>query len=735
MSAAPVSVIVCAYTELRWDDILAAMASLEAQTRRPEEVLLVIDHNPRLAKRARAELRGARVLENEHGRGLSGARNTGVENSSGDIVAFLDDDAHAQFDWLERLLGPYDDPDVVAVGGAAQPQWPPGRNRPSWLPATDVQVDRGPLDWVLGCTYTGLPTRLAEVRNLMGCNMSFRRSVFDRIGGFTTGIGRLGALPLGCEETELCIRLRQRMTGARILFEPAAVVSHRVSADRMNWSYLRRRSWAEGVSKAAISRLIGVDDALSTERRYVTHVLPAALTRQLSHIATGHGRAAAGAIGIASTVMLAASGYAHGTIRNRSSRRPRTTGPAPSRGTFVAELDVRDPAATLPVPAQAGVAYDDAQVLLRDGRWTVDIVHRPVVGGLVDPPTLTIPVAAPSRPEPRVRVPSVSIVVPTADRPEAVRKCVSSLLCTGYPNLEVIIVDNRPAAPGRASLRLIPAADPRIRYLTEHRPGVSHARNTGLAAATGELVGFVDDDIEVDRWWLDNLVSELAEDSIDCATSLVLPRRLDTPAQQVFEAMKGFGQGATRRLFSPELAGKDPLYPFAPGRFGPGGCALWRRSSVLRLGGFDPMLGPGTPSRAGEDLALFLRLARSGGSVVYSPHGVAWHDHGAEWSELRDRLQAYGTGLSAMFLRHLMRTPSDTAIIARMAPRRLRAILASRASEPTNNASSPGRAARRLLLLDQLSGLAAGPAALGRSAWRSRRTAISSSRPSRAVRQ
>jgi GT2 family glycosyltransferase len=733
MTSSPtVSVIVCAYTDRRWSDTRDAVASLDAQTHRPAEVLLVIDTNPPLAERARAELRGVRVLENEQRRGLSGARNTGVENSCGDIVAFLDDDAQARPDWLERLLGPYADPDVVAVGGAARPQWPLGRDRPSWLPALDDHTDTGPLDWVLGCTYTGLPTQLAEVRNLMGCNMSFRRSVFDRIGGFTMGIGRLGTLPLGCEETELCIRARQLLPDTHILFEPAAVVSHRVTADRMSWSYLRRRSWAEGVSKAAIARLIGADDALSSERRYVTRILPAAFVRELGHVASGHASATAGALALASTPLLSAAGYLSGMARHRRSRRDAATGPVSTGPTFVGELDVRHRPTTLPARGPAGVVYHHAQVLLRDGRRTLDIVRLPVVDGVVDQSALAHSPAAPSSPGSRPWVPRVTVVVPTADRPDAVRKCVKFLLCSDYPKLDVIVVDNRPASPDAGALRELADGDARIRYIAEPRPGVSRARNTGLAAATGELVGFVDDDIEVDRWWLANLVAELVEDRIDCATSLVLPTRLDTPAQQTFEAMKGFGQGTRRQVFGPELAAVDPLYSFAPGRFGPGGCALWRRSSVQRLGGFDTLLGPGTPSRAGEDLELFLRLARSGGSVVYAPNGVAWHDHGAEWSELRDRLRAYGTGLSAMFLRHLGHKPGDSAMVAAMVARRLPGMLAPQSAPALsgNSTSPPGRVGGKRLVLDEVLGLAAGPVALARSVWRAHRMTAVDTRPS-----
>jgi hypothetical protein len=157
--------------------------------------------------------------------------------------------------------------------------------RPTTLPGGTNRDATGELDWIVGCTYTGQPTEQAEIRNLMGCNMSLRAEVFKRVGGFAEDIGRIGKNPLGCEETELCIRARQayRKDGrdVKILFEPAAAVDHRVSDDRVDWSYLRRRSWAEGLSKAAVSKLVGQGDALSTESRYVATVLPKAVFREV----------------------------------------------------------------------------------------------------------------------------------------------------------------------------------------------------------------------------------------------------------------------------------------------------------------------------------------------------------------------------------------------------------------------------------------------------------------------
>jgi glucosyl-dolichyl phosphate glucuronosyltransferase len=305
------TVVICVYTEQRWGDIVAAVESVRAQDVEPVQVLVVVDHNPTLLERVREALpRPVRVLPNARRQGLSGARNTGVAAATGDVVVFLDDDAAARPGWLRALLEPYADPKVVAVGGVAHPVFPDGR--PPLLPAVDGGPDgTGELDWIVGCTYTGQPTEQAEVRNLMGCNMSLRRTVFRQVGGFAEELGRIGRNPLGCEETELCIRIRQwyRRVGhdVRIVFEPAAQVDHRVSVDRVHWSYLRRRSWSEGLSKAAVSQLVGSDAALSTERTYVTEVLPGAVVRELR----------AGRVGSASAIVAALACTSAGYLRGK----------------------------------------------------------------------------------------------------------------------------------------------------------------------------------------------------------------------------------------------------------------------------------------------------------------------------------------------------------------------------------------------------------------------------------
>lgn len=259
-----ISVIICAYTQERWSDLLAAIASVRLQVLPAKEIIVVSDHNPALFQLLQEQVTDAVIVENTGSRGLSGARNTGLTVSTGEIVAFLDDDAIATPHWLLTLSQVYADSRVLGVGGAILPLWPEAR-RPAWFPEEFF--------WVLGCTYRGMPRAIQPVRNLIGANMSFRREVFDEVGAFRCGIGRIGTLPLGCEETELCIRANQRWPQKMFLYHPQAMVYHHVPARRLQRRYFYARCYAEGLSKARITRFIGKKDGLSTERAYVFRTL------------------------------------------------------------------------------------------------------------------------------------------------------------------------------------------------------------------------------------------------------------------------------------------------------------------------------------------------------------------------------------------------------------------------------------------------------------------------------
>jgi GT2 family glycosyltransferase len=301
-----VSVVICAHLVDRLPDTIAAVSSVRRQSLAPTEIIVVVDHNPELYRVLTAELPDATVLENQEARGLSGARNTGIAASQGDLVAFLDDDAVADTDWLKFFAESYADPAVAGVGGLTLPSW--DTRRPSWFPAE--------FDWVVGCTYVGMPTVPAPVRNVLGGNACYRREVFGVVGGFRTGIGRSASKrPLGCEETELCIRLRQRRPETVLMFDNRAVIWHKVPAVRAQLRYFVSRCYAEGLSKAMVTRSVGVRDGLSAERAYSSRTLPAGAARGLAAAARGDlgglGRSAAIVAGLAA----AGAGYCAGSIR------------------------------------------------------------------------------------------------------------------------------------------------------------------------------------------------------------------------------------------------------------------------------------------------------------------------------------------------------------------------------------------------------------------------------------
>jgi len=303
-----VSVVVCTYTARRWDLLRETIAALQAQTIAPKQIVVVVDHEPTLLERVRNEIDGVVALPSAGPQGLAGGRNTGAHAATGSVVAFVDDDAVAEPDWLERLAEPYADQDVVAVGGAILPRW--SRSRPPWFPPE--------FDWVVGCTYRGMPERRATVRNVIGANMSFRGEVFERLE-FFSGLGHAHGRSLGGEETDFCIRLTEALPRKRIVYEPRARVEHHVPPERARFGYFLRRCYNEGVSKGVLSRRVGSGTGLATEKAYVRGVLP----RGVLHALAGalRTRQPAKALRVAATVVglaATASGYAVSRLRRLS---------------------------------------------------------------------------------------------------------------------------------------------------------------------------------------------------------------------------------------------------------------------------------------------------------------------------------------------------------------------------------------------------------------------------------
>ena len=305
--AGPVSVAICTYSEDRWDLLCAAVRSVEAQTRRPEETLVVVDHNPALLERVARTFPALTAVANEASvRGPGGARNTAMDRAHGAVVAFLDDDAVAEPDWLEALVSPFADPAVLVTGSRVVPRWS-GRP-PGWFPDE--------FDWVIGCSYRGHVRGEGSqpVRNVIANGMAARRRSAGSLA-FRVDLGRVGRIPLGCEETEWCIRVRKHYPDATILQVPSAVLVHDVPRQRATVPRFVRHCYAEGLSKAAVTATVGASAGLASERRYVATVLTAGIARRLARATRGQwwdlAQAAAIVIGLCATT----AGFVAGRAR------------------------------------------------------------------------------------------------------------------------------------------------------------------------------------------------------------------------------------------------------------------------------------------------------------------------------------------------------------------------------------------------------------------------------------
>ncbi len=299
--------------------------------------------------------------------------------------------------------------------------------------------------------------------------------------------------------------------------------------------------------------------------------------------------------------------------------------------------------------------------------------------------------------------PSISVVVTTCGDHSTLVRCIYTILACDYKNVEVIIVDNRPMiGTVGAVIGEHFAADPRVRYVQEARPGLSYARNAGLELAKGEIVAFTDDDVVVDAGWLQAIALSFTP-GVSCVTGLIMPVAIDTPIQALFEQFAGFGKGFECRSFRYADIHNDPLFPYAAGMFGSGANTALLRSVALGLGGFDVHLGAGTAACGGEDLDMYIRLLLAGEQIVYSPAALLFHQHPSDGKGLRRRVFSYGVGLTAMLTKQLLAGPRLPLL--RAAPAGVRYVLDSRSRK---NASRDADYPLLLTILEWL-GMLVGP--------------------------
>ena len=359
--------------------------------------------------------------------------------------------------------------------------------------------------------------------------------------------------------------------------------------------------------------------------------------------------------------------------------------PGPIR---VAVIDVSEPLTDLDCRRDGDSPYVAAWILVCRAGRPLGSIQLPLDGTRISAQRLeqeiserVVDVSTSEPYAPSAALPRASIVIPTAmSRLEQLRRCVRSLTELDYPDYEVIVVDNRPA--GAAPVQL-----PGVRVIRETRPGISAARNRGLAEATGDVVAFTDDDVEVDVRWLRALGDRFTESpELAAVTGLVVPAELETPAQIFFEQSgSGLDRGYAALTF--ERAGRFQIRRrnlddgtelihslYEMGELGLGSNMAFRTDALREAGGFDEALGTGTPTRGGEDLAILVALLDSGRRLGYEPAAIVHHTHRASIEDLERQIYGYGLGFTAMLTAVALRRPRHFVGLAAVVPTWLRSL-------------------------------------------------------------
>jgi len=260
-----------------------------------------------------------------------------------------------------------------------------------------------------------------------------------------------------------------------------------------------------------------------------------------------------------------------------------------------------------------------------------------------------------------VRPHTVSIIVPTFDRPDDLRRCLESLgsQVTRH-SIEVVIVDNKPSSPSASTV----ARDfPSARLVIESRPGLSYARNAGIAAASGEIIVTTDDDVVAPPEWIEQLIQPFSRGEVMCVTGNVLPLELETESQCQFEVYGGLGKGYKPREFNLAWfrAQRDGVPTWD---IGATANAAFRASCFRNpaIGLLDEALGAGTPTGCSEDTYLFYRMLKNRGTIVYLPSTYVWHRHRPSIRSLRHQVYAYSKGHVAYHLTTLTREGDRRAL-------------------------------------------------------------------------
>jgi GT2 family glycosyltransferase len=748
------SVLVC--TRERPDDLRLCLHGLQACQPQPFEVI-VVDNAPVSGKTKQVveEFPNARY-RCEPRPGLNWARNHGILDARGDVVAFVDDDVVVDVGWAGVLQQAFAcQPFVGAVTGLIAPYELETASQAHFEQHGGFGKGFVP-KWQhypngIGMPWSALCTGLLG----SGANMAFRRELFNRIGLFLPELDA-GTRTEGGGDLEILYRTLKH--GYPVAYEPRALAwhRHRTEPEQLieqigSWSVatfamlesvrrhypdeaanVRRygRFWKLRLLARAVSqylrpprmpravRLKELQGSFVGKRRYREAL---ARTRAIE-LEFGPQEGAphhAGALPVAAPARelnrqriavrsVDLAGGAQGiddVIDYWTTRVFVHVG-----GRVIGRLDIENKGLSI-----SRERLVDEMLNNRDAiEWLRLAANTSREAVLASVKTRLKKMLLPGATEAVTATPAqyrVSIVLATCDRPVELRRCLESLtsLSTSH-QLEILVVDNRPSSPATAEVvRDFPAA----LLVSEPRQGLSYARNAGFLRATGDVIVCADDDVIFADDWLERLLEPFLRNDVDVVCGNVLPMALDAPSQLHFEQYGGLGKGYEAFEADQEWFFRDWLRPVHTWSLGAtANCAF--RARLLRdpdVGMFEEVLGPGVPTGVGEDTYFFYRALLNGYRVRYEPSSVVWHEHRKTGRDLARQLSAYGRGHVAYQLHTLLsdgdfRALPHFARVAKWHMKRVGAALVGR-----------GHGYPLKLVLAEIRGNLAGPLAL----WRSHR--------------
>lgn len=276
------SVIVCTYDLQNYANLKETLDSLLRQSQKPAEIIVVVDGEQPLADKVSADYSGQTnlmTITTEKGLSITQARNVGIRAASADIIAFTDDDVVVDKDWVASLARTYQETGAISVGGKVLPIWVSGE--PEHLPEE--------LYWLVGVTHAGFAEdKITEVRDTFGPNMSFKREVFEIVGYFNEDLdwARYRTSYIQGEESEFCSRMKHKL-GSGVIYNPEAIVCHKVPQAKLKLGMLLKRSFYQGYSKALIQKLLASPDYLESERLYLKKLVLEYVPARLKKIFSG----------------------------------------------------------------------------------------------------------------------------------------------------------------------------------------------------------------------------------------------------------------------------------------------------------------------------------------------------------------------------------------------------------------------------------------------------------------